>query len=454
MSHKTRLLSFCLICFSLLLSACGGGSASSTSSTTLSMWTWKEAHVAGLQAIAADFKAQTGITVNINAYQPDDTYRTKITTAAQTGNLPDIVSYWSGSQWDLAASGILSNITGQVDASWQSQFLPNTYTKTSVYPQQTYTTCQKDPKCTYKNVKVGQVYSVPYVAGQAYFIYANKSILQKAGLNVNTIPSNAEQWLSMMETVKSKTGTPGVVTGAMSTGPLDMWLYRPLLMTSCGVSTYDAIFDGKDSFANPCSMRVFNWIDQLAQNKLWMPGILQTDINPADQAFSQGKAAFDIGGTYTLSYLLQQGMKASDIMTFPVPALQGSVYPQLQVGVEALIDAGITASSPHQQEAMQFLKFMTQPTEMEKFAKTAGDLPAVKISTDPSKVGNVLPGLLKGLSNNSPFNQSQSQAKTDPQNVLELGLQQFITGEITPGALARKLDAANAAAWKAAGGPA
>jgi multiple sugar transport system substrate-binding protein len=417
------------------------------------MWTWKEAHIPGLEAIAADFKAQTGITVNVNAYTPDVAYRTKITTAAQTGNLPDIISYWSGSQYDLAASGVLSDITGKVDASWQSEFSPGTYTKTSVYTQQKYTTCQKDPKCTYKNVQVGKVYSIPYVAGQSYYIYANKAILQKAGLATNAAPSNAEQWLSMMETVKRKTGTPGVVTGVQNPGPLDLWLYRPMLMTSCGVSTYDAIFNGKDSFTNPCSMRVLNWIDQISQNKLWMPGILQTDIDPADQAFSEGKAAFDIGGTYTLSFLLQQGMKASDIMTFPVPALQGSVYPQLKVGVNALIDAGITANSPHQKEALQFLKFMTQATEMEKFAKTVGDLPAVKISDDPSKVGNVLPGLLKGLSNNSPFNQSQAQAQTDPQNVLEVGLQQFITGEITPAKLAHKLDISNAAAWKAAGGP-
>ncbi len=75
-------------------------------------------------------------------------------------------------------------------------------------------------------------------------------------------------------------------------------------MTSCGQETYDAIYNGKDSFANPCAMRVLNFIQSIATSELWMPGVLQTNIDPADVAFSQGKAAFDIGGTYTLGFLL------------------------------------------------------------------------------------------------------------------------------------------------------
>jgi ABC-type glycerol-3-phosphate transport system substrate-binding protein len=451
MSRRTRLLSMCLLLFSVLLAACGG-SAASDSSAQLTMWTWKVAHIPGLQAIADDFKSKTGISVKVSAYNPDDAYRTKLTTAGQSGQLPDIVSYWAGSQWDLAASGLLEDLTGKVDNSWQQNFMPGTYTKTSVLTQSVFESCQKDPKCTYKNLKVGQSFSVPYMAGQAYFVYANKTLLQQAGLDPNTLPKTAEEWLAMMKTVKSKTGKAGLVTGVKNTGVLENWLFRPLLMTSCGVDTYDAIYNGKDSFTNPCSMRVLNWMNRVSTNKLWIPDILNTDIDPGDTAFSQGKAAFDIGGTYTLSFLLQQGMKASDIIPFPVPALQGSVYSQLKIGAISLIDAGIAKNTTHPQEALQFLKFMTSSDEMAKFAKIVGDLPAVKISADPAAVGPVLPGLLKGLSPDSPFNQSQAQPQGDMQSVLDVGLQQFITGETTPSALARKTDTANKAAWKAAGG--
>jgi len=60
------------------LAACGGSSGSSSDSKTLDMWTFKQSHVAGLRNAAAAFKKQTGITVNIQAFTPDDAYSTKV----------------------------------------------------------------------------------------------------------------------------------------------------------------------------------------------------------------------------------------------------------------------------------------------------------------------------------------------------------------------------------------
>src|SRR2546427_12710461 len=105
MSIRLRLSLPFLVFFSLILVACGGStSPSTTGSVKLTMWTWKIAHIPGLQAIAKDFEARTGINVKVTAYNPDEVYRTKITTAAQSGDLPDILSYWSTSQWDLGAN--------------------------------------------------------------------------------------------------------------------------------------------------------------------------------------------------------------------------------------------------------------------------------------------------------------------------------------------------------------
>ncbi|GCE14025.1 ABC transporter substrate-binding protein [Tengunoibacter tsumagoiensis] len=452
MSIPKRLLALVIVSMSIILTACGGSTSGSSSSTTLTMWTWKLPHLPGLQQIAKNYEAKTGIKVKVNAYNPDDVYRTKISTAAQSGDLPDIISYWTGSQWDLAGSGVLSDITDKVDSSWQNQFMPGTYDKGSVFSQTQYDTCQKDPKCTYKNVQAGRAFSVPYASGQAMYIYANKSLLKEAGLSIDTPPQTAEDWLTMMETVKAKTGKAGVIAGAQNPNVMEFWLYRPLMMTSCGVQTYDAIYAGKDSFANPCSLKVLNWINQLSTEKLWTADVLQKDINPADQDFSQGKAAFDIGGTYTLSFLLSQGMKESDIVTFPVPALKGAALDHLSISADSLIEAGVAKNSPHQKEALDFLKYLTSQDQAEVFAKMVGDLPASKISSDPDKVGPVIPGLVKGLSADSPFIQSKVAPLLDTEKALDLGLQQFITGETNPAALAAKVDAANKAAWAAHSG--
>jgi ABC-type glycerol-3-phosphate transport system substrate-binding protein len=425
----------------------------SSNGVELTMWTWKLAHVPALQQIAKDYEAKTGVKVTVSAYNPDEVYRTKITTAAQSGDLPDILSYWSNGQWDLAATDQLVELTSVVDKDWQANFLAGTYDKVSVYPQGQYDQCQKDPKCTHKNINVGQSFSVPYVAGQAYFVFANKEMLKAAGLDPEKAPTTAEEWMDMMKAVKEKTQKAALVTGVQNPDVLHFWLYNPLLIASCGTETYDKIYNGTDSFGNDCSLKVLNWINDIAANDLWTADILQTNIDPADVAFSQGKAAFDIGGTYTLGFLISQGMSPDNILSFAIPPLQGSKYSKLDVSASPLIDAMVTKSSKHQQEAIDFLKFLTSPDEMTVFAKTANDLPAVKVSSDPDKVGSVMVGLLKALADKSPFTDSKAQILDEPAKVLKVGLQQFITKETTPADLVKKIDDANKAAWDARGGP-
>ena len=421
--------------------------AQPASDVGLTMWTWKLFHVPGLQAIAKNYEAKTGIKVTINAYNPDEVYRTKITTAGQSGDLPDILSYWSGGQFDMAATDQLVELTSAVDAAWKANFLSGTYEKTSMMTQTVYDTCQKDPKCTYKNINVGQSFSIPFLAGQAYFVYANKDLLKQAGLDPDKAPTTAEEWLEMMKTVKAKTGTAGLVTGAQNGGTLWFWLTNPLLITSCGVDKYDAMYNGKSTFGDPCAKKVFDWENSIATNDLWMPNILATNIDPADVAFSQGKAAFDIGGTYTLGFLLAQGMKQENILSFAVPPLKGGAYDKLEVGASALIDVMVTKTSKHQKEALDFIRFMSDPEQAALFAKTVGDLPATKVPADPEKVGNVMVGLISALSDKSPFNTSKATMLDETGKVMQLGLQQFISKETTPDQLVKKLDDANQAAW-------
>jgi ABC-type glycerol-3-phosphate transport system substrate-binding protein len=416
---------------------------------SLTMWTWKVAHVPGLEAVAANFEKETGVKVNITAYNPDEVYRTKITTASQSGDLPDVLSYWSGGQWDLAATDQLVELTDKVDDTWKGQFLAGTYDKSSVMTQDKFDTCAKDPKCTFTNIKVGQSFSVPYLAGNAFFIFGNKKLMTQAGLDPAKLPATAQEWLAMMKTIKEKTGTPGVVTGVQNPDVLHYWLFNPLLITSCGTETYDNIYNGKDTFANPCAMKVLNFMNDLATADLWMPGVLQTNIDPADVAFSQGKAAFDIGGTYTLSFLLAQGMSKDDIVSFAIPPVEGAAITPLKVSAVPLIDAMITKNAKDPELALKWLKYLTSPDQMAIFAKVVGDLPAAKISSDPAVVGNVMSGLVSAMADKSPFTDSKATILDEAGKVLKVGLQQLITKETTPDKIAADVDAANKAAWDA-----
>lgn len=453
-------LSLLLVCV-IVLSACAPApaapEAANKSAVELTMWTWKLNHLPGLQAVAQNFEKETGIKVTVSAFNPDDAYRTKLTTSAQSGDLPDIMSYWTGGNdfWNYAGSGVIVDLSAKIDDQWKNSFLPGTFDKSSVFTQSRFDTCQKDPNCTYQNLKAGQVFSVPYMAGSAFFVYGSKPLMEKAGLDPNVPPKTAEEWFEMMKTIKDKTGVAGVVTGVQNPDVSVRWLFNPLLMTSCGQETFDAIYNGHDSFENKCATRVFNFVYSLSENDLWTADILQTDIDPADAAMAQGKAAFDIGGTYTLSGLLAHGMKAEDILAFAVPPLKDAELDQLAVGVDGLIEAAITRDSKHPDEALQFLKFLTSPEQAALFAYTVGDLPAVKLDPDPENVGSAMAGLIVSLDpTNAPFGKSTAEPFLDEIfNVLRPGLQAFITGEMTAEQLATDAQEANVTGWENHGGP-
>jgi multiple sugar transport system substrate-binding protein len=393
----------------------------------------------------------------VTAFNPDDAYRTKLVTSAQSGDLPDIMSYWTGGEdyWEKAGSGVLIDITDKVDDQWKSVFIPGTFDKSSVFPQSRFDACQKDPKCLYKNVQVGHAYSVPYFGGSAYMVYASKPLMKQAGLDPDKAPKTAEEWLDMMKAIKEKTGVAALVTGVQNPDVSARWLFNPLLMTSCGQAQYDAIYDGRASFEDPCAMRVFKFMYQLAQDDLWTADILATDIGPSEAVMGQGKAGFIIGGTYTLSGIISNGMKAEDVLAFAVPPLKDSALDHLSLGMDAFIEAGVTRDSKHPDEAIQFLKFLTSPDEAAVFAKTVGDVPATKLDADPAKVGSAMAGLVAVLNPaDSPFGKSNAEPYIDEIfNVLRPGLQAFITGETTPEKLAADVQAASEAGWPNHGGP-
>jgi multiple sugar transport system substrate-binding protein len=467
MKQKSIFTLSLLLVAAFILAACGAkvpatsapasGGDSGKSPVELTMWTWKVNHVPGLEAVAKDFEAKTGIKVAVTAVNPDDAYRTKLVTSAQSGDLPDIMSYWTGGDdfWEKAGSGVLVDITDKVDDQWKSVFIPGTFDKSSVFSQSKFDTCQNDPKCLYKSVKVGHAYSVPYFGGSAYMVYANKSLMKQAGLDPDKAPKTAEEWLDMMKTIKEKTGVAGLVTGVQNPDVSARWLFNPLMMTSCGQEKYDAIYGGRASFEEPCAKRVFDFMYQLAQDNVWTADILATDIGPSEAVMGSGKAAFIIGGTYTLSGIIANGMKPDDVLAFAVPPLKDSALDHLSLGMDAFIEAGITRDSKHPDEALQFLKFLTSPEEAAVFAKTVGDVPATKLDADPAKVGDAMSGLVAVLNPaDSPFGKSNAEPYIDEIfNVLRPGLQAFITGETTPDKLSQDVQSASEAGWPNHGGP-
>jgi multiple sugar transport system substrate-binding protein len=374
---RTRLLA-ALAATALLATACGGGD-SAGDANTLEMWTFKQAHVEPLKAAAAEFKKETGITVNVTAYTPDDTFKSKLQTSAQSSDLADVFEvHAAGEDFVLGGSGILADFASSVDARWRGRFVPGVADAGKV-DEARYQRSLK-PEAPDAGIKTGQLFSVPFTIGTFGAIYANKSMLAAAGLDPAKPPKTWGEFLSWLRATHAKDPRNGGLTVGLKSPTTGFnWMLEPLAYAYLGKDGYQALF-GKDkakAFGSPNGQKVLELYDQLTP--YWMPGTQTLSIDDADRAFAQGKAAFDLGGTFTLAAVKQGGMNPSDVVYFGVPPAEGGATSELGLAPLALTGLAISAQTAKSDSAVKWLKFLTTPEQAAKFAQASLDLPGVQL---------------------------------------------------------------------------
>lgn len=368
------------------LSGCSG--SSSAADKVLTVWTFKQSEVKALEAIGADWGKKNGMSVKVSVYTPDDAYATKIKSAAKSHTLPDVLSvHGQGEDWKFAQAGIIEDLTKDFTPSWQKQFLPGIVSGIHLSEQQIKNSGD-DPTTTLKKLTAGHYYTVPFLGGASGVVFARKSMLQKAGVDPSTPPANWQDWIDEMKKTKSVDPTNGgLVTGLQVPETATTWLYRPMSYAYLGKDAFYGRESKKQdpSWTSAGSVKTLEFYDQLSD--LWAPGVLALGIDQADQAFASGKAAWDVGGTFTLSSLTTFGLDAKDISMFAVPTAAGGKIDKLQYQSSPLIGASITSTSTHKAEALSFIKYLTSQAGAKTFAKTALDLPATALPasdlTDP-----------------------------------------------------------------------
>ncbi|GHH72960.1 sugar ABC transporter substrate-binding protein [Streptomyces sulfonofaciens] len=365
------------------LSACGGSSGPGDAAT-LEMWTFKQSHVAALRNAAEEFRKQTGISVRVEAYTPDDAYTTKVQSAAKTHDLPDVLETHSdGEDMSLGAAGIAADLRGLVPAAWSDRFEQAVRTSGTVTDQKLRESQPKDSKL--HGVRKGQRFSVPFTTGTFGIVYANKRMLADAG--VTRAPATWEEFLHALGRTHAEDPVRGGISLGLKVKATGLtWVLQPLAFAQLGKERYEALFgrDASRNFASPDGTRVLSMYDRLTP--YWMPGTQSLTIDEADQAFAQGKSAFDVGGTFTLAFLRQNGVKADDVLAFGLPAPERGAVPHRALGPLALTGLTLTSTSAHPDNARKWMEFLSGQKVAARFAKDSADLPATALGAEGVKV--------------------------------------------------------------------
>lgn len=386
MSTRAKALGAVAATIGLLLGGTACGDSTSGSGTALEMWTFKQTHVKPLQDAAAKFREQTGITVNITAYTPDDTYKSKIQTSAQTRNLPDVLEvHAAGEDFVLGGSGILADLATDVDSAWKATFVKGTADAALVTDARYQRSLQ--PKSAEAGIKPGQYFSIPFTIGTFGVVYANKKKLADAGIDPAKPPKTWAEFVNWLKAVHDKDPADGGLTVGLKSATTGFnWGLEPLAFAYLGKQGYRDLF-GKDpakAFGGPAGLAMLKLYDQLTP--YWKPGTQTLSIDDADREFAQGKAGFDLGGTFTLASLRQNGMNPSDVVTFGVPAAAGGASSELKLAPVALTGLAVSTQAKDPDAAQKWLKFLSAPEQAGAFAQASLDLPGTELGADAGRL--------------------------------------------------------------------
>ncbi|HST41962.1 MAG TPA: extracellular solute-binding protein [Conexibacter sp.] len=436
-----------------------GTSAASGGGDPVTMWTFKQSHVAGLEAAAAAFERETGTPVEIEVTTPQEAYVTKLQAAARTRSLPDLLSVGSADEsFRYAASGILADVTDDFDQTMQDEMLPGIATASQL-TELAIENSKGDPQNSLARLTAGHWYGIPYVAGASGIVLARKSALEEAGVDAARASASWEGFVEAVGATHARSErSGGIVTGMQIPETAYQWLYRPLAFNYLGKEA----FDGRQSRAqtpawnSPESVETFTLYDQMSP--FWAPGVLSLGIDQADQAFAQGKAAWDIGGTYTLPFLLQQGMRAEELEMFPVPASSRGEHTRAELAATPILSTGVTTQAKNPEGAIAFAQYLGTGEGARVFAETASEVPASAAAADALASNPLLGPVLDALRAGSDQAFNGDLFAADPvgnppvKHDVAVELAKLVAGTSTPQKVADALVGVYQRAWEKAGG--
>ncbi|QGQ94019.1 extracellular solute-binding protein [Paenibacillus psychroresistens] len=474
-TSQKMLRSFAILLSAIMvftLAACGGSNSStetnspaatdsSTASATpaesvapksdikLTMWNFKVAFDPGLKAVADAYKLKTGVSVETQLTTPDDAYRQKTTAAAAANELPDMYLYWAGAGGG-AFDGRAMNWADELDKdkAWKDSFFPSAF-NSIVINQGNLDGWQKDEKASQwsKERKVGESYGIPLDIGSFYTIYGNAKLIKEAGLPT-TAPADMEEWLANMNTIKAKTGVPGLVFSGKTFSVYENWMANFQDYMKNGPEEYTKFMNRESKMTDPAHMQIAQFIEDVTKSGNMLPGIVGLDIDPADQAFASGKAAYNLGGTFSFASFSKMGMDPKDIISFRVPAYKGSKIPDAKVTPFPLVQVVVSDKGKNKQAAIDFVKYLTSEEGMVLYANGAFDIPAVNVKNKEALNG-AISSMLSSMSTESNWyseNAGVSDKVFGPEwNKFHEMKQKIILGAATAKQAAEEFDKAAAA---------
>jgi ABC-type glycerol-3-phosphate transport system substrate-binding protein len=383
------------------------------SKSTLIIWHWMTDRDPVFRELAKRYESKTGIKIDFQLYAPSDTYSQKVRAAAQGSSLPDIFGVL-GEKRDFASfikAGHILNLYNYMAADnckWMDSFYKKALLLNDFGPGNIY------------GVPQG-FYGVPVDIMTIQMLY-NKKLLRQLGLKP---PQNFTEFLEAGKKIKAA-GMQGLVSGWGEIWMIDCFTNN-YAFNIMGEGKVLATIRGEVPYTDPDWIKVLSLFRDMQESGVLAKGVVTMINKTAEQLFATDKAVFAFNGSWCVN--VYKGMNPNLEYAAMLPPRASERYP-MNIWGGAGSSFMVNARSTKKEEAVKFLRWLTDTEQQAYLAEATNNLPANKNSA--GRILDILASFTKGMDYVTHPNIWAVSEFSLVTEALDKGIQSIIIGEKTP----------------------
>ncbi len=420
-----RSLSIFIIFFCVLFVFNGCAKKDGADQNTITVWHWMSDRDEVFQELARRFETQSGIKVKFELYAPSEAYAQRIKASAQTNKLPDLFGIL-GEKRDFASfikSGYVSNLSKELNeatgtgASWkdvlfEKALLVNSFSEGNEY-----------------GVEPG-VYGIPLDITTIQMLY-NRKLYEKAGLDPNAPPKTWTEFIDHCRILKLK-NIPRFVSGFG-----EIWMIDALMsnwaMNIMGEEKVFRTYRGEVPYTDADWIKVYSLFKQMADEKILVEGAVTMVNKTAEQTFANERAAYAFNGSWCVN--VYKGMNPDlDYAAILPPAVNPENPMRIWGGAGGSLVAN--AKSPRRDQAVRFLRWLTEADQQAYLSTATANLPSNKNSLQD--ISPILAQFADDMENSTHPNTYPVHEAPSVTEAANKGIQSILIGEKTPEQIAQE----------------
>jgi len=401
--------------------------AAAQSPVTLTYLNSSAGQEATLQALNAEYEAQTGVKIELTTQALD--YPQKLLASVQANQMPDL--YYPGQTGSLdehapyVKGGWPLNLQTEIDNGWAASFRPELLQYVTYGPD--------NPQATEPGI-----YSVPFDGNNWQILY-NPRLWEEAEVDPAAPIETWSAFLDIAKKLKEVTAQPFGMNLAQPYGTTASFLtFATNFMTA---EELVAACTGQTPWTDPAFTDVLAIYEEIRDAEILAPGAVSWEMPDCEKAFfSQQTLAAYFGFAISVPVGNRLDPEFKDFGALVPPPVTAGTELRLAGGIGKSV--AINAKSPRAQEALSYVKWFTEQPQQLTYAlglPTIPSNPAVDLAQlDPRVVpfANQIERILP----------PQAALRPPVEEALNKGIQQLMSNETTADKIQAAMQEAQAGA--------